>query len=118
MAMDWERMMAEELPAITAHFDAQLKAIQSLVEAAQSRQDANYHALSAEIARVARDVMEVKSDVKAQNGRVGKLEVEMAYMRGQKSGGGAMYNALMVGIGTLLGALGAMVTLLQMGGLR
>ena len=116
MATEVDRFVSDELPAVREHFDNQLSTIRSLVESAKAQMEANHHTQVAQMSGLGRDISEVKADVKAQNSRVGKLEVEVAYMKGQRSGGSAMYTALLAALGALLGAVGAAVTLTQIGG--
>lgn len=110
------RLMGEELPLIRDHFDNQLSVIRSLVEAAVAKQEVNHLAIASDIARVGRDIAEVKSDVKTQNGRVGRLETDVAYMKGQQSGGSVVFNSLLAAFGALLGAVGTALALTQLGG--
>ena len=115
MATDWDRFVESELPQITQHFDNQLAALRSLVEAATAKQDANHMSLVAELARVARDVAEVRADVKTQNSRMSKAEQEIAYMKGQRSGGSAMYTAFLAAISSVAGAGSVILGLALMG---
>ena len=103
--------MTDELPAIRDHFDHQLAAIRALVEAGSAKNDANHHMQVAAIANVGRDLSELKADVRTQNGRVGKLETEMAYMKGQKSGSSGMYSALLAAVGAATGAAGVVLAI-------
>lgn len=115
MVSDMDHAVSEELPIIRDHFDNQLAQIRLLVEASNSRQEANHLAIVAEIARIGRDITEVKSDVKAQNGRVGKLEVEMAYAKGQRTGSTATTNLIVAILALIAGGGGTAIALAMAG---
>lgn len=107
---DWaDHFMTDEMPAIRDHFDNQIAALRSLVEASAAKQDANHHMQVAAIANVGRDLSEVKGDVKHQNGRVGKLETDVAFIKGQKSGAGGTFTAIVTAISAAAGAGGVLL---------
>jgi hypothetical protein len=109
------RLMSDDAHALREHFDTQLAAIRSLVEVSNANQNANHITMVAQVATISRDIGEVKNDVKTQNGRVGKIEIEQSYMKGQKSGSNGMFNALLAAFGAVLGAVGTAIAITQLG---
>ena len=122
-------LIDDQIPALQHHFDVQLAGLRAMVEGLSQRVEAHNTTQVTQIATIAHTLAEVKGDVKAQNGRVtrgedsmkslqehvAKSRDELAYIKGQRSGGNGVYNALMAAIGALVGAAGVAIAISQMG---
>ena len=122
-------LIDDQIPALQHHFDVQLAGLRAMVEGLSQRVEAHNTTQVTQIATIAHTLAEVKGDVKAQNGRVtrgedsmkslqehvAKSSDELAYIKGQRSGGNGVYNALMAAIGALVGAVGVAIAISQMG---
>ena len=122
-------LMDNQIPALQQHFDGQIAGLRAMFEAMSQRVEAHHTTQVTQIVNVANTLAEVKGDVKAQNGRVTRgedsmksvqghvatLRDELAYIKGQRSGGNGAYSALMAAIGALVGAAGVAIAISQMG---
>ena len=123
-------LIDDQIPALQHHFDVQLAGLRAMVEGLSQRVEAHNTTQVTQIATIAHTLAEVKGDVKAQNGRVtrgedsmkslqehvAKSRDELAYIKGQRSGGNGVYNALMAAIGALVGAVGVAIAISRVGG--
>lgn len=123
MDVDAVPLMSDDARALQAHFDGQLAGLRGLTEALAQRVESHHTTQVTQIGNMASTLAEVKGDVKAQNGRVTRgedamksvqdqvadLRERVSSIEGQRSGGTAMYTAVIGGASLLLGALGMFV---------
>lgn len=115
MVTELERLVAEELPGLRDHFDYQLSAIRVLVETNNAKQEVNQATVLTQINTVVRDIAEVKVDVKAQNGKVGVLEKEMAFQKGKDSGSRTTSSIMLATLGVISGIGATLATVIMVG---
>ena len=118
MANEAIRIMSDDLSALQAHFDSQLNDIKSRQEATNSLVVGNSAVLTQRLESLGRDVssmssdmVEVKAQVKATNGRLRAVEADQEYQRGVRAGGAGSWHILVTG-GSVLIAAGALVSAL------